>query len=352
MKNQNATFEKLTDGPQRQRLSPLDFYKKPTPALTQIEQNREEAMHRSLAIIEDADEDENKAQAYTADTPITLETLVAQRIVSEYMGRSQMATAIGKVVSVTTLIDLQNIKNLYKSRKINPFPATNQNGEVVMVTTWANFWQVIQQRSRESVDLDLINFNQLGATFFESMSRIGLGPAKMRELRQIPADEKDALILIAESGNKEAFIELAESIIINHAEGKKKLTKSLEDSTQQLEASRKRVEILRGEKEKLEEQLDRIAVMEPDEAVAKARADIATYTEKLRVNICIGMLRSFKDLQEAREKMPFPDTMEAEHIHFMAAAMTELQFAINQVRAEFGLPETKDASQVPDWARS
>jgi chromosome segregation ATPase len=78
------------------------------------------------------------------------------------------------------------------------------------------------------------------------MSRMGIGYREMRQYRKLPDDDKTALLEVAKSGDKEAFIDLAESLVAKHAKEKEALNTKVAN----LEADQKATEKVLTEKNK------------------------------------------------------------------------------------------------------
>ncbi|MDD2815435.1 MAG: hypothetical protein PHP00_06805 [Thiotrichaceae bacterium] len=120
---------------------------------------------------------------------------------NQLMGHLQCSIGISKLVNVTTLIALQEIKEskLYKHLALK-----QPNGEVVTITSWEDFCKSLG-RSRESVDMDLRNLNAFGADALEVMQDAGISKNTMNHIRKIPEDERNVIIeqITQDTTNKE-----------------------------------------------------------------------------------------------------------------------------------------------------
>jgi len=104
-----------------------------------------------------------------------------------------------------------------------------------MSGTWAEYCELLGT-SANKVDEDLTNLRTFGEDAMESLTRIGAGYRELRQLRKLPDDQQSALIEVAKLGDKDAFVELAEEIIVKHAKEKETLTADLAEATENYEA--------------------------------------------------------------------------------------------------------------------
>ena len=178
---------------------------------------------------------------------------------------------------------------------------------------------------------------------------MGIGYRELRQYRRLPDDQKQALIEVAKTGDKEGFVELAEEIITKHAKEKATLTQQLEEAEADLQA---REEVLAGRNSKidqLETELSKakkfIATMPPEEEGAAIRSEAGQIAFECEA-LLLGKLRA------AMERLN-RHTMEHEHDHeeFKAGLICQLELTLGTIRSEFGIKPAPDANPVPVWAR-
>lgn len=190
-------------------------------------------------------------------------------LLNQLLGQAQMADAFGKFSVTVTTSKLAFVKEnkLYKALKGKP-SGNGYNYE----GTWDEFCSLLGM-SREKADLDIANVRSFGEAALESMSRMGIGYREMRQYRKLPEDQKTALIEAAQTGDKDAFLELAEDLIAKHAKEKDALSKRVED----LQSSVTALERLNDDKnKKLDELATRQATVDPwDEKVGQFKTEIA-----------------------------------------------------------------------------
>lgn len=156
----------------------------------------------------------------------------ATQLISERVGRKQVFNVIQKISNVTDLVDLQKIK---QSKAYKGFQILI-DGKPVIITTFEEYCRYVEGRSYESIKLELANLKQLGEEFFDAMRQIGIGPATMRDYRKLPDDDKQALLEVAQNGDKDSFVELVSTLIIKHDREKEATEKQIAEMTKSLES--------------------------------------------------------------------------------------------------------------------
>ncbi len=147
-------------------------------------------------------------------------------LVNQLLGQAQMADAFTQFSLTVRTSKLAYVKEtkLYKALKGKKTP----DGHGFLSGTWEEFCSLLS-RSVAQVDEDIANLRCLGEEALESMSRMGIGYRELRQYRRLPEDQQAALIEVAKTGDKDAFVELAEEIITKHAAEKAELSKKIED---------------------------------------------------------------------------------------------------------------------------
>lgn len=193
-------------------------------------------------------------------------------LVNQLLGQVQMADAFAKFSVTVTTSKLAYVKEnkLYRGLSGKPTGDGHQ-----FSGTWEEFCGLLG-RSREQIDEDIRNLRCLGEEAMDSMSRMGIGYREMRQYRRLPEDQQAALIEVAKTGDKDAFIELAEEVITKHAKEKAELTKKLEDSQADYQALDKFAADTSAEKKELKLALERsqLRTMPWDERIAPLKEEI------------------------------------------------------------------------------
>lgn len=193
-------------------------------------------------------------------------------LVNQLLGQAQMADAFAKFSVTVTSSKLAFVKE----NKLYRALAGKQNGNGYQCQgTWEEFCGLLGM-SREKADQDIANLRTFGEAALESMSRMGIGYREMRQYRRLPEDQQAALIEVAKTGDKDAFIDLAEEIITKHAAEKAELSKKLGDSQADYDALSK-MEADTSKKlrdAKLELERNQLRTLPWDERIAPLKEEI------------------------------------------------------------------------------
>lgn len=144
-------------------------------------------------------------------------------LIGKRLGRKQIISSIQKLLSVTDVIDLKNIKD---TKQYKGFRHQTDDGKWYSITTFEEYCVYVEGRSREAIDVDLKNLELLGADFFDASRQLGIGPATMRSLRKLPDDQKDELLEIANTGDKDVFLQTIDDLSAKHAREKEAAAKT------------------------------------------------------------------------------------------------------------------------------
>lgn len=150
----------------------------------------------------------------------------ASAIINQRIGRRTAYAMVAKLLTVADLVDLQNIKESKGYKNFN----TIISGKVITVSTWDEYCEHVEGRSRQTIDNELLNLNALGPELFESMRTVGIGPGTMRAIRQLPEDKQELIQQAVATTNKDDLAEFIEQIIVKTSKEKETLTKELDES--------------------------------------------------------------------------------------------------------------------------
>lgn len=259
--------------------------------------------------------------------------------IGKRLGRRQMTTALRAFANVSELIDLQKIK---ESKQYKGFRLISESGELLTVSSWDEYCIHVEGRSRQSVDLDLLNFKKLGGEFFEAMHAIGIGPSSMRDIRQLPGDAQEALMLAAQTKDQDAFLDLAEALISKHTAEKAALKKATADAKAQYEAQCKVSELKQKTNDELQLEVARIAQLAPDESLEDLRQKTLRLAGIAEVSV-LALRPALNALAEYRASHPGLDAPMLEGL------LANIQAALIGLRNEFDLKDAPSADTRPEW---
>ena len=264
-----------------------------------------------------------------------LSALINQRI-----GRGSAYSMIGKLVTVTDLMDLQQIK---ETKAYKGFEHIGEDGKPVTVTTWDDYCRLIERRPRESIDRDLLNLSELGEELFESMRQVGLGPAKMRSLRKLPDDHKTALLEAAQTGDKETFVDLAEEFISKSAKEKLALEQQLEEAKAEGEAKEEVAARNRKTIDELQEKLVKVKRLPPDEVLTQMRQEIGTFADEVEMLIRQQLVDAFKTLHD------YCIVHVVDESDFLNHRIDLLDQSLLYLRTQIDIAREQDSTEPPVW---
>ena len=149
---------------------------------------------------------------------ITVETtqvLASKQDALMQLGQIQAFNFIGKLVTVSELKILQQVKD---SKNYKGLTYKGESGKLETVSTWDQCCEKILGMSRKSVDERLLNLSQFGEAFFEQAQAMRLGYRDLKALRQLPSDEQTLVIEseAVETGDKEAVKDLIDDLKAQH----------------------------------------------------------------------------------------------------------------------------------------
>jgi len=269
-------------------------------------------------------------------------------LIGQRVGRKQMINAIQKLVTVTDLIDLQNIK---ETKQYKGYEHITSDGKLVIITTFSEYCLYVEGRSAEAVNLDLLNLKVLGEEFFDAMRQIGIGPGTMRDLRALPEDERQALLQVAQEADKDAFVDLASTLIAKHEADKQAAKKQHDELKATLDAKDAVVQKKQEELAKKDRMIDglneRIALHErkaltatPDEKALAARDAVLRAAERVKAAVMADLRAAIKILVEDAP---------GQHALYASACLIEIGRELAILRGDFNLPDTLSESLMPEW---
>lgn len=278
------------------------------------------------------------------NTAAALSSVVTEdhALVNQLLGQAQMADAFAKFSKTVLTSKLAYVKEnkLYKALA----GQKSQDG-LELTGTWQEFCNVLgftPEHANESIN----NLRAFGEEALESMGRMGIGYRELRQYRKLPADQKDALIEAAKTGDKEVFIDLAEEIISKHTFEKAELLNSLEEAKADHEAQgellAKKSKELDETRLELEKTRRRIQTQTPDATMQQLHTEASAYFSEVQSLFKLKLQPAFDALAEAGKEHG------TDQRQYMAGLLQVLENHISALRDEFDLPENLTGGQ-PDW---
>jgi hypothetical protein len=183
----------------------------------------------------------------------------------------------------------------------------------------------------------------------------------MRELRLagLPEDDNAALIQLAQAGDKEGVLDLAEELIVRQREQKQKLQAELEEARATVAAKDERADKREREIESLQAQVRRargdLARATPDEQTERLRSLAQATAMQVRLDLTAGLDNGeagedcdslYNRFMQLVEDAP----QDRGRMEYMAGIVGELFTELRRLRDHFGLPIVNDHG-APDWMK-
>ena len=194
------------------------------------------------------------------------DTRRATLLIGQRIGRRQVFEGLSKLLTVSDIQDLARIKN---SKEYKGYMHYAVDGNCSPITTWAEYCPLVEGRSRETIDVEILNLERLGPECFEMLRAAGIGAGRMRDMRGLPSDELTTLMEAAKGADKETVLDLAEELIVKQKLDKQKLQDELQEARANLDAKDQRItklsDDLNNEHEKLSKAQRKWKSATPDE---------------------------------------------------------------------------------------
>jgi hypothetical protein len=263
-------------------------------------------------------------------------------LVNQLLGQTQMAGAFEEFSRTVRTSKLAYVKEnkLYRALVGRKSP----HGAEIMSGSWEEFCGLLG-RSVDQVDRDIANLRAFGEEALDSMSRMGIGYREMRQYRRLPEDQQAALIEVAKTGDKDAFIDLAEEIIAKHAREKEALTLRLDEVNADYDAqgevmAAKAIELDKTKIE-LEKVRGHIQKLAPNEVTEMIRQEAGRQAFAVESSILGELREALTELSKHAE-----ETGEDQRT-FQAGLLQNLELTLAAVRSEFYL--TDALVSTPVW---
>lgn len=267
-------------------------------------------------------------------------------LVNQLLGQAQMAGAFEDFSRTVRTSKLAYVKETKLYRAIAG--KKNPHGAEILSGTWEEFCNLLG-RSVDQVDRDIANLRAFGEEALESMSRMGIGYRELRQYRKLPEDQKTALLEAAKSGDKDAFVDLAEELIAKSAKDKEALAQQLDNVNADYEAQSQVLadtsSKLQDTKLELEKSRRLVAARTANEKVIAIREEAT----KLATEAEAAVVCKLRPAVEAL--VAHADEDGADHRAVIAGLLAQVERAVSSIRVEYGIPATPDSDATPEWMR-
>lgn len=262
-------------------------------------------------------------------------------LVNQLLGQAQMADAMGKFTATVAVSKMAYVKETKLYRGLAGMHDRDGRG---LSGTWEEFCNLLGT-SAPKVNEDINNLRQFGEEALDSMSRMGIGYREMRQYRRLPEDQQAALIEVAKTGDKDAFVDLAEEIIAKHAREKEELSKRLDETNADYEAQSevmaKKTQELDSTKQELEKHRKRIQTATPDDVIKELRTEVVALQFEVEAKILGELREGFSKMAEHGNEHG------VDHRAYQADLILQLETTLATLRSEFHLHDQQGGA--PAW---
>lgn len=194
-------------------------------------------------------------------------------LVNQLLGQAQAFSAASKLLRTFGVSKLAFVKENKLYRQIEGMKL--RTGSESLNGTWEEFCGLLGI-SVDKADTDISNLRAFGEDALDSMSRMGIGYRELRQFRKLPADQREALALIAKTGSRDDLIEAAYDAIEKERTAAQEFQTKNAELSEDLKASERRAKNLDAECERKDSQIKRLTA-------AKSRTtDFLLRTEEIR----------------------------------------------------------------------
>ncbi len=232
-------------------------------------------------------EDTEKSKALAA----TMNAIATEQLeMNQLLGRIQATQAIGGMMEALSLSQLQAIKEQKAYRALKG-QMQGINGKQVDLGTWEGFCKAVGS-SKRAVDEKLQNLQFFGETALENAQNLGMTTRELRKLRKLDPNDQSVIIneLEASIGDKDAIVELIETMSAKHRQEKEALQAQIKDEKAERKAAD---QVIAGKDKKINELSKALAKEENASPYDKAQ----TYAQEISV-VGTKMLAVFGEIDK------------------------------------------------------
>lgn len=272
------------------------------------------------------------------ETEFGAEARAATLLVGGRIARRKMIEGLTKLLTVSDVQDLANIK---ESKQYKGFTHIDADGKPRPVRSWAEYCDLVEGRSQQSIDEEIRNLETLGPEAFAAMRTGGIGPRTMRTLRALPGTELAEITEAAQAADKDALLDMVGDLIAKQAAEKAKLTKERDDARQKVADASTRIRTLTDEREAAIAETDkahhRWRSTKPDAQIEALRVAVRSSMKLILSELAPnsdgrGLRHAIHELADAGAKQNVDVNT------FLGHAIAELLTAVRQVRDDETLP--------------
>ena len=251
--------------------------------------------------------------------------------------------ALKALTMVMTAIDLAVLEQIKASKAYRGFVHTFEDGTSLTLNTWAEYCRYEESSSDKTIDDYLASYKTFGTELYDALRDVGLGPSKMRSLRQLPEDQQAQIAALAAMDSKADIAEMADTLISKHNKEKTVLKAKIEEQQQTFTAKEAVAANNRETIDDLQTQLQRAAQLPPDEIDRELREEAGKRAWAIETGLR-GQLRPA--LQALNDN---GNTNGIDVSASIAGLVNQIELALADIRLELNIMPSDALDDGMDW---
>lgn len=211
---------------------------------------------------------------------------LVQQTIASYSGERDLANqllgqaqAFEAMSQFSRIVRTQKLAYVKKSGAYKALKGKKTPHGAELEGTWDEYCSLLGM-SADTADRDIGSLETFGPIALENMTQAGLSLGEIRRLQRLPEDAREALTQIAESGDKDSLLDLAEDLIARQRAEKDRLEAELKEARTELndkiELNAKLSEAAAQAEEKAIKAQRKWRSAKPDEQMAVLQACVTT----------------------------------------------------------------------------
>ena len=251
--------------------------------------------------------------------------------------------ALRAVKCFLSAIDLVALEQIKASKAYRGFVHTFEDGTSLTLNTWAEYCRYEESSSDKTIDDYLASYKTFGTELYDALRDVGLGPSKMRSLRQLPEDQQAQIAALAAMDSKADIAEMADTLISKHNKEKTVLKAKIEEQQQTFTAKEAVAANNRETIDDLQTQLQRAAQLPPDEIDRELREEAGKRAWAIETGLR-GQLRPA--LQALNDN---GNTNGIDVSACIAGFVNQIELALADIRLELNIMPSDALDDGMDW---
>jgi hypothetical protein len=262
-------------------------------------------------------------------------------LMNQRLGKRSVLSAVQKFLTAVDLTDLAEIK---ASKDYKGFVYLRPDGTTLTIGTWEEYCVNVEGRSVQGIDDYLASYKAFGEELYDAMQAVGLGPSKMRSLRQLPEEQQAQLETLKSLDDKDEIVELVDALLDKQRSKITEREAVIEEQAQTITAKDAVAATNHKTIDDLQTQLQRAAQESPDEV----DEDLREQASKRAWSVETGLRGQLRPVLQALK-----DNAEASGIDVsacIAGHLNQIDLALADLRRELDVMAGPSPEIDFDWS--